>query len=501
LTAIIFLLILKILFFMKVGWKEVALGEVCGKVLKVQRKKMPKDEKFIYLDIGGIDNKTNKIVSHKEFQWENAPSRAQQIVKKGDVLFSTVRTYLKNIAQVNKIEYHNQICSSGFTVIRGIEKIVFQDFLFFLSLYEGFLQPLNELQTGSSYPAVRNKDVFNQKIYLPPLPEQQKIVTKIETLFSELDNGIANLKAAKAKLTVFRQSVLKKAFEGELTKDWREKQVDLPNAETLLAEIKAERIRHFEAEMTKWKDAVKIWEVVGKIGRKPKKPRKLIQTEDVTKKELQKLKALSFHWKWVTWEDILAYGSASFKRGPFGSSLKKAFFVSEGYKVYEQYCPINDDCSFERYYITPEKYDELKGFAVKANDFLVSCSGVTLGRITQVPQEFKEGIINQAILRLRINLNFYDDKFFKLFFRSPYFQDKIFENSTGSAIPNIKGVKKLKAIPVPLLSLVEQIQIVKEIESRLSAADNLLATIEGSLLKAEGLRQSVLKSAFEGKLV
>src|SRR5262249_10230353 len=146
-------------------------------------------------------------------------------------------------------------------------------------------------------------------------------------------------------------------------------------------------------------------------------------------------------WVWTTWESILSLDDGSFKRGPFGSALKKSIFVSSGYKVYEQYCPINDDCSYVRYYITPEKYEELKAFAVKARDFLISCSGVTLGRITQVPDDFEEGIINQALLRVRINNEIVNDQFFLKLFRSPYFQKQIFDNVTGSAIPNVKGVK------------------------------------------------------------
>ncbi len=365
------------------------------------------------------------------------------------------------------------------------------------------------------------------KIPLAPLPIQRAIVSKIETLFSALDNGIANLKKAQEQLKIYRQAVLKKAFEGELTKEWREKKIvktqdfasqqasqrasqqasQLPTAEELLQQIKQERQKHYEKQLEKWKKAVKEWELAvrtqdfasqPKKTTKPKKPKEL---PPLTEEELKKLPKLPEEWKWVLWNDILDYNEGAFKRGPFGSSLKKSIFVESGYKVYEQYCPINDDCSFERYYITPEKYEELKSFSVKQGDFLISCSGVTLGRITQVPKNYKEGIINQALLRLRINKGFIDDKFFIYFFRSPYFQKQIFDNSTGSAIPNIKGVKELKNIPVPLFSISEQHQIVSEIEKRLSVCDKVEQSITESLKKAEALRQSILKKAFEGKLL
>ena len=200
-------------------------------------------------------------------------------------------------------------------------------------------------------------------------------------------------------------------------------------------------------------------------------------------------------WVWVNWECILASGSGSFKRGPFGSALTKAIFVKEGYKVYEQYCPINDDCSFARYYITPEKYDEMKGFSVRPRDFLISCSGVTLGRITQVPDVYEEGIINQALLRVRTEPRLIDDDFFKKLFRSPYFQGKLFDNSTGTAIPNLKGVADLKAIPVPLPPLAEQHRIVAKVDELMALCDQLEAQLTITQTDSRRLLEAVLETA------
>ena len=193
--------------------------------------------------------------------------------------------------------------------------------------------------------------------------------------------------------------------------------------------------------------------------------------------------------------------NASFKRGPFGSALKKSIFVSEGYKIYEQYCPINDDCSYARYFVTPEKFAELEAFSVRANDFLISCSGVTLGRITQVPKDFDEGIINQALLRVRLNAEAMEDQYFKWLFRSPFFQKHIFDNSTGSAIPNVKGVKELKAIPIPLPPISEQIEINDILINALASVDRLASPLKTATLSIEQLDQSILKKAFQGKLV
>lgn len=197
-------------------YDKIKLEDVCEKITKVKRKEMKLNDSLLYLDIGGIDNKTNVILSHKVYTWKDAPSRAQQIVKVGDVLFSTVRTYLKNIAQVINPIYNNEIASSGFTVIRGKEELLNPKFMFFISTSQFFLEPLNKLQRGSSYPAVRDKDVLSQLIPLPTLQEQKKIVQEIESRLSVCDKVEESIAESLEKAKALRQSILKKAFEGKL---------------------------------------------------------------------------------------------------------------------------------------------------------------------------------------------------------------------------------------------------------------------------------------------
>src|SRR5690606_6018332 len=118
------------------------------------------------------------------------------------------------------------------------------------------------------------KEIKVVPVFIPPFPEQRKIVEKLDELISELDNGITNLRAAKDKLEIYRQAVLKKAFEGELTKEWREQQTDLLTADELLEQIQEERLKHYENQLTEWEEAVVKWETNGKQGKKPSKPKK-----------------------------------------------------------------------------------------------------------------------------------------------------------------------------------------------------------------------------------
>jgi len=230
------------------GWEWVKLGEVTEIVEKVKRKDIIETDEFIYLDIGGIDNTINKIVSHKKYLWKDAPSRAQQIVKVGDTLFSTVRTYLKNIAFVEKDIYDNQICSSGFSVIRAKEGKSVPKYLFYYSIFEEFIRPLNEMQKGSSYPAIRSEDVFIQHINLPPtIEEQTQIVQEIERRLSVCDKMEQSLKESIEKAEALRQSILKKAFEGRLLSvaeiEQCKKAADYEPASELLKKITNEKLR------------------------------------------------------------------------------------------------------------------------------------------------------------------------------------------------------------------------------------------------------------------
>ena len=377
----------------------------------------------------------------------------------------------------------------GLAAIRPNNGVSYKYLLYYLRSIESAVASLG---TGTTFKAISGGILKNLPVSLAPEHEQKRIVAEIEKQFSRLDEAVDNLKRVKANLKRYKASVLKAAVEGKLTEEWREKHPDAEPADKLLERILAERRRKWEeSELAKMKAK----------GKEPKDDKWKKKFKEPAKPDLNDLPILPKEWKWVTWDTILAFDKGAFKRGPFGSSLKKSMFVDSGYKVYEQYCPINDDCSFARYFITDEKYNELKAFAVQAKDFLISCSGVSLGRITQVPDDYDEGVINQALLRVRLNNNIFSDPFFKMLFRSPYFQKQVFKNSTGSAIPNVKGVNELKAIPLPLSILEEQREIITILEEYMSVISVFDRQVDKNLRRADRLRQSVLKNAFSGKLL
>lgn len=195
-------------------WKEVKLEDVCESIKKRQITN-DENEIFQYIDISSINNKTLQIEKAEWINGKIAPSRARQIIKTGDVVFSTVRTYLMNIAYVSKA-FNNQIASTGFCVIRGQKDKLNGKFIFYKSISNDFLYPLNKMQYGAVYPAVRDKDVLSQYISLPSLPEQQQIVAEIEKRFAVADEMEKAVNDSLLQAEKLKQSILKQAFAGKL---------------------------------------------------------------------------------------------------------------------------------------------------------------------------------------------------------------------------------------------------------------------------------------------
>jgi type I restriction enzyme, S subunit len=199
-------------------WIYAKLAEITETVEKIDPRTDPSNE-ITYLDIASIDNTRAEISTPKKYIGLEAPSRARQLVRSGDILFSTVRTYLKNIAVVPD-NLDGAVASTGFCVVRPFQEIDTR-FIFYLMLTDDFLNPLNQLQRGTSYPAVRDSDVLARVIPIAPFEEQRRIVGKIDELLSRLDAGSRSLNSAQAKLKRYRQSILKSAYRGKLTVDWR----------------------------------------------------------------------------------------------------------------------------------------------------------------------------------------------------------------------------------------------------------------------------------------
>ncbi len=177
---------------MKNGWQLKTLGEVLQKTATINPHQSP-DAEFDYIDVSSVSNATFQIEQTQRLKGKDAPSRARRLVRVNDVLFATVRPTLRRIAVVPE-HLDNQVCSTGYFVLRpkaGID----HRFVFYSLFTKDFMDQMESLQKGASYPAVTDGEVRAQKIPVPPLPEQQRIVRILDETFE----GIATAKAKAEK--------------------------------------------------------------------------------------------------------------------------------------------------------------------------------------------------------------------------------------------------------------------------------------------------------------
>ena len=178
-----------------------------------------------------------------------------------------------------------------------------------------------------------------------------------------------------------------------------------------------------------------------------------------------------------------------FIRGPFGGALKKDIFVSNGYAIYEQQHAIYGVWNF-RYFIDENKYNQMKRFKVEAGDILMSCSG-TMGKTSIVPYNYKEGIINQALLKLSTKDDI-SNKYLKQFMDSQLFQDALKGKTAGGAIQNVASVSVLKDLTIPLPPLQEQQRIVSILDTFEASIQNLEAQLKERQKQYEYYRNKLL---------
>jgi type I restriction enzyme S subunit len=160
-------------------YPTIKIKEVVSLRIERASKDFASDEIIRYVDILSIDNTKNVVVGYTEYTKENAPSRAQQHVKKGDIIISTVRPNLNNVARISD-NYNNIVASSGFCVLRATN--VETNYLFSLVSMQSFADYLSSLTLGANYPAVSNNDILNFKIPNPPIELQNQFAEFVKLI-------------------------------------------------------------------------------------------------------------------------------------------------------------------------------------------------------------------------------------------------------------------------------------------------------------------------------
>lgn len=355
------------------------------------------------------------------------------------------------------------------------------------------------LQSGSTRKRISRKNLATISLPIAPLNEQHRIVAKIEALFSELDKGVESLRTAREQLKVYRQAVLKHAFEGKLTAQWREENADkLEPPEQLLARIRKEREARYQQQLTDWRTAVKAWEAKGEEGKKPGKPK---APETLLPFTDEKLPKLPDGWCWVPLSWLLSLQKKPMTTGPFGTMLKKNEHQLSGVRVLGiENIGQGRFVTGNKIFVTDQKAKELASFQVNKGDIIISRSG-TVGEICEVPGSLGTALISTNLLRVSLNQHVMLSPFFVLMFQGGGgVKSQVKELCKGSS-RDFLNQSILKSIAFPICSLPEQVEVTKEIEAKLSCLEKLSEELESSLIRLEVLRQSILKKAFSGQLV
>lgn len=390
---------------------------------------------------------------------------------RNDVLFSKDGT----VGKVALVNYDLQfVVLSSLAILRPHPTAILSNYLFHILKSSQFLLQALKRKKGVAIRRIILRDLKEIGLNLPPVPEQHRIVAKIEELFSELDKGVEALKTAQQQLKVYRQAVLQRAFEGKLTEEWRKQQKDLPTASQLLGQIRTERESHAQVTVSTLK-----------------------LTKPLTKADLAELPLLPPGWCWIRLGQLaqLITKGASPKWQGFNYVNDKSqllFITSEN--VRECYLDLSEPKYLEIAFNDIQKRSELK-----LGDILFNIVGASIGRAVVFSLD-KKSNINQAVSLIRLLAAAIQNDYLVHYLNSAQLKEYYNNRIVDVARANL-SLDDVSKFPIPLCTIQEQQQIVQEIESRLSVADKIEESINQSLRQAETLRQSILKKAFSGKLV
>lgn len=351
--------------------------------------------------------------------------------------------------------------------------------------------------TGTTRLKLTKSALIAIPVLVPPINEQRRIVEKIEALFDEIDKGVESLAAAKAALGLYRQSLLKAAFEGRLTAGWRAQNPDkLEAPQTLLARIREEREARYKADLAAWQEAVEAWLERGEEGQPPSRPR--AQKEVVPQHIIGDAPQVAAQeWAHTRLGDL----SLSVSDGPFGSNLKTNDYTSSGVRVirlenigYGEF--IEDKKSF----ISQEKYETIKKHTVSVGAIVVSSFVTDRVRSCIVPPSIGLAVNKADCFAVENRGEMVQSALIAYFLQSPQVYDQLEGLIHGVGRPRI-NTTQLKELHFPVCAPEEQAEIVRILDTRLDAADRLATEIDTALTRADALRQSILKRAFSGQLV
>lgn len=402
------------------NWKKEPLGKICkttsGGTPSRKNQSYYQNGIIPWVKSGELEN--NIITTSEEFITEEGLlNSSAKIFPAGTLLIALYGATIGKLAFLGIEASTNQaVCG-----IFQNEKVSLK----YLYYYLLFQRPsLIKQGVGGAQPNISQAILKKTEVLYPDsIREQQRIVSNIEKLFSELDKAVDTLKTTKEQLAVYRQAVLKDAFDN--------------------AQAMCERFTPIE--------------------------------------------------------ELLVTDRKGMSTGPFGTMLKKHEHKTTGVPMLGiENIDSGKFIDGNKIFVTPEKATELKSFALKSGDIIISRSG-TVGELCVVPPRMEGALLSTNLMRVSLDCQKVLPEYFIYLFQSKgIVLDQVKELCKGSTRIFLNQTI-LKQIQFPIPNVHEQLQIINTIESRLTFCDNIEKTVDTALAQADAMRQSILKQSFEGK--
>ena len=420
------------------SWEWARLGSVV-----YNRGQTSPSTEFCYIDIGSIDNKNQKLnPTDTTIAPDKAPSRARKLVDMGDILYSTVRPYLHNMCIIDREFPHIPIASTGFAVLTCHANLL-NKYLFYYLMSPDFDAYANNTDNakGVAYPAINDDRLYKALIPIPPVAEQHRIVSAIDSVNMPLCEYGSKEETLRILNTSFpenlKKSILQEAVQGKLVP---QDPSDEP-AEALLERIRVEKQRLIKEGKVK-KDKRESVIFRRDNSHYEKRGLEVVCIDDEIPFDIPEL------WSWCRLNELCTkIGAGSTPTGG------KTIYVPEGIKFIRSQNVYNDGLKLNDIsYITEEINAKKKGSNVRSKDILLNITGGSIGRCAVVPDDFDIANVNQHVMIIRL----VEPKmrhWIHTILISEYIQNLIMDVQVGVSREGLSATKLMNfLIPVPPIS-------------------------------------------------
>jgi type I restriction enzyme S subunit len=472
------------------GWAEVTLGELLHRIEGGTSFKcltrMAGREEWGVIKVSAMTWGTFLEDEQKALPPKTVFDPAAEI-KPGDLLISRCNTVELVGASVLVGECRPRLLLSDKSLRLVVAKAIDRKWLQTIMSSHMVRQQMSDVATGSSN-SMRN--ISQDKIKavrfpLPPLPEQHRIVEKTDELFSDLDAGVSALERAKANLKRYRASVLKSAVEGRLTEEWRKEHPQMEDGQMLLDRILRERREKWEEDQ------------LAQFKKKGKEPAKNWQSkyDEPSAPDTSELPELPEGWVWAT-VDQVAPPTGGLTKNPNRGSFNRKLPYLRVANVYSNELRLGE---MEEIGVEDAELERL--LLCKGDLLVVEGNGSKdqIGRVAVWDGSIEPCVHQNHIIKARPAHGM--SLWMLSFLVSPNGRNSIEKVASSTSGLYTLSISKVASLPIPLPPLAEQEQIVALVEERLSQIYSAEKTIDAELIRSKRLRQSILKRAFEGKLV